>query len=81
MKQDKQQQIGSLIFFKKSIFVFNFLRKIRRNNETTPLEEEIAQDDTKLLFYNITYPSNKIHCDFCDKDITHHVRIICDICK
>ena len=28
-----------------------------------------------MLFYNLYFPSNKIYCDCCEKDITFRTRI------
>ena len=33
------------------------------------------------IFYNLYFPSNKIYCDFCEKDITKMARIQCAECK
>ena len=52
--------------------------------------EEIEEEEKMLnLFYNIYFPSNKIYCDICEKDITNITRVsslesqtsdICGIC-
>lgn len=38
----------------------------------------MAEDD-KLdesnIYHNIYQPSSKVHCDFCEKDITKHAKI------
>lgn len=49
------------------------------------MEEETKYNDEYYLFHNLYYPSNKVHCDNCEKDITKHTKLYCpdskvDVC-
>lgn len=55
-------------------------RNRARNKMLSP--EELKEHERKLkLFYNLYFPSNKIYCDCCEKDITFRTRIQCAECE
>ena len=55
-------------------------RKRKRTNSAQKMDQE-KQDEQVFHVYiflyvkNLYYPSNKVHCDNCEKDITKHSRI------
>lgn len=44
------------------------------------MEEEKGCDEINY-FYNLQHPSNKVHCDSCEKDISKHSKILCADCQ
>jgi len=45
------------------------------------MEDENKQNDEYQLYNNLYYPSYKVHCDRCEKDITKHTKIYCPECE
>jgi len=43
------------------------------------MEEE--KIDEQSIYHNLYVPSDKMHCDICEKDISKHTKILCPKCK
>jgi transcriptional adapter 2-alpha len=52
-------------------------RKKRKTNPTNNEGEGLTDD---IIFHNLNNISYKVHCDFCDKEITKHTKILCAEC-
>ncbi|KRX06785.1 Homeodomain protein [Pseudocohnilembus persalinus] len=47
------------------------------------MEEEVGEKqlNNQVIYHNLLNPSNKVHCDNCEKNITKHTKIICAVCS
>jgi transcriptional adapter 2-alpha len=52
-------------------------RKRRRTNSNQKMEQEKGEES---VFHNLYYPSNRVHCDSCEKEITKQARVQCVDC-